>query len=138
MRWYNSKDVVPTLKAMQKMIAFYREKGIDKLKLGCILSNLANTCLHKSTDAKFYPFAEGDENFLEKIRENFVGGPSIVSTHKAVVDELLFESLHTYANRLLGFLPANYITPRCVNPCLPDFIRVGISIQRRLDLHSTK
>ena len=51
--WYNNKDVVPTLAAMQKMIEFYRQKEIDMLKLGCILPNLANICLHKSTDSKF-------------------------------------------------------------------------------------
>ena len=57
------------------------------LKLGFTLPNLANICLHKSTDAKFYPFTEGDKNLLEKIREDVVGGPSIVFTRKAVVDE---------------------------------------------------
>ena len=56
LRWYNNKDVVPTLDAMQKMIEFYHDKGIDMLKLGCTLPNLANICLHKSTDYKFYPF----------------------------------------------------------------------------------
>ena len=52
-RWYNNKDVAPTLEAMQKMIAFYHDKAIDMLKLGCTLPNLVNICLHKSTDAKF-------------------------------------------------------------------------------------
>ena len=33
-RWYNNKDVVPTLEAMQKMLAFYLKKRIDMLKLG--------------------------------------------------------------------------------------------------------
>ena len=28
-RWYNNKDVVPTLEAMQKMMEFYHNKGID-------------------------------------------------------------------------------------------------------------
>ena len=56
LRLYNNKDVVPTLEAMQKMIAFYHAEVIDMLKLGCTLPNLANICLHKSTDAKFYPF----------------------------------------------------------------------------------
>ena len=27
--WYNNKDVVPTLKARQKMIAFYHDKDIE-------------------------------------------------------------------------------------------------------------
>ena len=55
LRWYNNEDVVPTLEAMQKMIVFYHDKNIDMLKLGCTLPNLANICLHKSTDAEFYP-----------------------------------------------------------------------------------
>ena len=85
--WYNNKDVVATLEAMQKMIEFYHQKEIDMLKLGCTLPNLANICLHKSTDSKFYPFIESDKDVLEKIREDMVGGPSIVFTRKAVVDE---------------------------------------------------
>ena len=64
LRWYNNKDVVPTLEAMQKMIAFCHDKDIDMLKLGCTLPNLANICLRKSTDAKFYPFTEGDKDLL--------------------------------------------------------------------------
>ena len=86
-KWYNNKDVVPTLEAMQKMIEFYHNKGIDMLKLGCTLPYLANICLHKSTDSKFYPFTESDKDLLEKTREDMVGGPSIVFTRKAVVDE---------------------------------------------------
>ena len=85
-RWYSNKNVVPILESMQKKIAVYRDKNIDMLKLGCTLPNLANICLHKTTDAKFYPFREGGRNLLEKIRD-VVGGPSIVFTRKAVVDE---------------------------------------------------
>ena len=58
------------------------------LKLGGILPNPVNICLHKSTDAKLYPFTEGDKDLLEEIREDVVGGPSIVFTRKAVVDEI--------------------------------------------------
>ena len=75
LKWYNKKDVVPTLEAMQKMIEFYHKKGIDMLKLGCTLPDLANICLHKSTDSKYYPFTESDKDLLEKIREDMVGGP---------------------------------------------------------------
>ena len=51
-RWYNNKEVVPTLVAMQKVIAFYHDKDIDMLMLACTLTNLANICIHKSKDAK--------------------------------------------------------------------------------------
>ena len=37
LKWYNNKDVVPTLEAMQKIIEFYQNKGIDILKRGCTL-----------------------------------------------------------------------------------------------------
>ena len=29
LRWYNNKNVVPTLKAMHEMIVFYHENDID-------------------------------------------------------------------------------------------------------------
>ena len=80
LKWCNNKDVVPTLEAIQKMIEFYHNKGIDMLKLGCTLPNLVKICLHKSADSKFYPSTESDKNLLEKIREDMVGGPSIVFT----------------------------------------------------------
>ena len=90
--WYNDKDVVPTLEAMQKMLAFHHKKGIDMLKLGYILPNLANTCLHKSTNAKFYPFTGANKDLLQKNREDKFGGPSIVFTRKAVVDEIFIRN----------------------------------------------
>ena len=99
--WYNKKDV-PTLEAMQKMIAFYHDKNIDMLKLGCTLPNLANNCSHKSTEAKFYPFTEGEKDILEKIREDVVGGPSIVFTRKAVVDETFIRKLTNLCKSIVG------------------------------------
>ena len=69
------------------MIEFYHNKGIDMLKLGCTLPNLAKICLHKSIDSKFHPFTVSDKDLLEKIREYMVGGRSFVFTRKAVVDE---------------------------------------------------
>ena len=66
LRWSNNKVVVPTLEAMQKMIAFYHDKGIDMLKRGCTLPSLANICLHKSTYAKFSPFIEKGKDLIEK------------------------------------------------------------------------
>ena len=102
LRWYNNKDLVPTLEAMQKMIAFYHGKDIDMLKLGCTLPNLANIGLHKSIDAKIYPFTEGDKDLLEEIREDVVGGPSIVITRKAVVDETFIRKSTNICKSIVG------------------------------------
>ena len=102
LRWYNNKDVVPTLEAIQKIIAFYHDEDIDMLKLGCTLPKLANICLQKSTDAKFYPFTEGDKDILEKIREDVVGGRSIVFTRKAVVDETFIRKSTNFCKFIVG------------------------------------
>ena len=102
LRWYNNRDVVSILDAMQKLIAFYHDKDIDMLKLGCTLLNLANICLHKSTDAKFYPLTEGDKDHWEKIREDAVGSPSIVFTRKAVVDETFIRKSANICKSIVG------------------------------------
>ena len=93
---------MPTLKAMQKMIAFYHDKNIDMLRLGCTLPNLANIRLHKSTDANFSPFTEGDKDLLEKIAEDVVGGPSIVFTRKTVVDETFIRKSANIRKSIVG------------------------------------
>ena len=80
LRWYNNKNVLPTLKAIQKVIDFYRAMGTDMLKLGCTLPNFASVFLfflQKSTNHKFYPFFEGDKDVFEKIRKDVTDGPSI-------------------------------------------------------------
>ena len=90
------------------MIAFYHDKSIDMLKLDCTSPNLANICLHKSTDADFYPFTEGDKDLLEKIREDVIGGHLSFLHAKHLLTKLLSESLQTYGNLFLGLIPANY------------------------------
>ena len=131
LKWYNKKDVVPTLEAIQKMIEFYHNKRIDMLKLGCTLPSLANICLDKSMDSKFYPFTESDKDLLEQTRENMVGGPSIVFTRKAVVDvytQLLYANHQTCANQLLVSMLVSFIPTQCVNQCQLDCIRDGSTI----------
>ena len=113
LRWYNNKDVVPILEAMQKMIAFYHDKDIDMFKLCCTLPNLANICLHKSTDSKFYRFTEGDKDLVEKIREDVVGGPSIVFTRKAVVEETFIRMSTNKCKTIVG------IDASQLYPCQP-------------------
>ena len=117
-RWYNNKNVVPTLEAMQKMIAFYHDKDIDMLKLGCTLPNLANICLHISTDAKFYPFTDGDKNLSEKFREDVVGGPSFVFTRKAVDDETFIRESTNICKSIVG-IDANQLYPYPICQPLP-------------------
>ena len=101
-QWYNNKDVVPTLEEMQKMVQFYYEKEIDMLKRRCTLPILANFCLHRSTNEKFYPFCESDRDLCKKIREHMTGGPSIVFTRKAVVDETFIRNSSNVCKSIFG------------------------------------
>ena len=118
LKWYNNKDVVPTLEAMQKMIDIYHNKGIDMLKLGCTLPNLANICLHKSTDSKFYPFSESDKDLLEKIREDMVGGSSFVFTRKAVLDETFIRKSSNLCKSIVG-IDASQLYPHSMCQPMP-------------------
>ena len=71
-----------------KKVQFYHQKENDMLKLGCTLPNLANICLHKSNNEKFYPFCKIDRDLHQKIREDMTDGQSIVFSRKAVVDKI--------------------------------------------------
>ena len=83
-------------------------------KLRCTLPNLAKICLHKSTSAKFYPFTETTKELLQKIREVMVGGPSIVFTRKAVVDETFIRNSRIICKSTVG-IDASQLYPysRC-------------------------
>ena len=118
LKWYNIKDVVPTLKAKQKMLEFYHNKGIDMLKLGCTLPNLAKTCLHKSTNSKFNPFTESDKDLLEKTPEDKAGGPSIVFTRKAVVDETFIRKSANLCKSIVG-IDASQLYPHSMCQPMP-------------------
>ena len=93
LRWYNNKEGVPILEAMQKMITFYHKKNDDLLNLGFTSPNLAITSLLKPTYAKFHPITERDKDLLQTIRDNMLGGPSIVFTRKAVIDKTFIGKL---------------------------------------------
>ena len=102
LNWYSNKDVVRTVEAMQKLIEFYHNKGIGMLKLECTLPNLPKIRLHKRTDSQFYPFTESEKELLEKIREDRVGGHSIVFTRKAVVDKTCIRKSSNLCKSIVG------------------------------------
>ena len=84
------------------MIEFYHNKGIDMPKLRCTLPILARIGLHKSTDSKFYPSTDADKDLLEKTRKDTVGGPSILFTRKAVVDETFLRKSSNLCKSIVG------------------------------------
>ena len=138
LRWYNNEDVVPTLEAMQKIIAFYHDKSIDILKLGCTLPNLANICLTNLPMQNFIPSQRQIKTYWKKFEKTLLVAHLSFLLARQLLMKLLSESPQTYANLFLGLMPASYTPTRCVNPCPPVFIRVGISIEKPVDSHLDK
>ena len=125
------------LKGNSKKDSLYHNKHIDMLELGCMLPNLVNTCLHRSTHANFCPFTEGHKNWLEKIKEDMVDWPSIVFTCEGVVDITSVRKRRNYAIQVLVLMVVNCIRTQCVNHCHHDPERVVISLQKAADLYNS-
>ena len=106
--WYNNKDVVPNLEALQKVISPYHDKDINNLNLGCTLPNLANICAHTTADAKLYAFKEGDRDLFEKIHQDAVGVSFIVFTREAVVDQTFIRKSTHICKSIAGINMSNH------------------------------
>ena len=91
-----------------------------------ILSYLSFNFIHSRKEIK--SFWKKFEKMLLVVHPSFLHA-------KQLLMKLLFESLRTNANLLMGLMPANYIPTLCVNPCLPVFIHFGISIQKQIVSH---
>ena len=98
--WYNNKDVIPTLEAMKKMIGFYHQKEIDVLKFGCTLPNLANICLHKTTDSKFYFLPKATKNFWRRFVKTWLVVPPLTLHAKLWLTKLLSANQRICASQL--------------------------------------
>ena len=138
LKWYNNKDIIPTLEAMQKMIEIYHNKGIDMLKLGCRLPNLANFCLHKSTDSKFI-LLQNRIKICWRRYEKIWLAVLLLSLHvKLEWMKHLYANLQTCANQLLVSMLVSFILTQCVNQCQLGCIRDGSTIPEPRDSQLTK
>ena len=80
--WYNNRDVQPFVEAVEKMINFYRERGIDMLTDGISVPGLTLKYLMKSipNSTNFSLIHNKDADLFQIMKRNLVGGPSIVFT----------------------------------------------------------
>ena len=82
LRYYNNLDVAPGLEALEKMRAFYIDKGIDIFKdavsiSGVSLHYLLRGCVERGADL-YSPCKEA----YEMLKAAVVGGPSLVFTRE--------------------------------------------------------
>ena len=77
---YNNRDVVPFLQAIDRQFAFYRQRGIDMFKQGISIPGLTLLYLFNDLPEKTYftIFNEKNKDMHDLVKENIVGGPSII------------------------------------------------------------
>ena len=78
--WYNNRDVVPFLDAIDKQFAFYKQQNIDMFKDGVSVPGLTLLYLlnelHSNTFFAVFNQTNSDLHLL--VKDNIVGGPAII------------------------------------------------------------
>ena len=78
--WYNNRDVLPFLEALEKQFDFYRDRDIDMFKDGISVPGLS--LLHPFNDLPndtfFTIFNQTNSDLHKLVKDNIVGGPAII------------------------------------------------------------
>ena len=78
--WYNNRDVVPFLQAIDRQFAFYQQRCIDMFKKGISVPGLTWLYLFNDLPEKTYftIFNEKNKDLHHLVKYLVVGGPSLV------------------------------------------------------------
>ena len=76
--WYNNRDVVPFLEALEKQFSFYSQLGVDMFKDGISVPGLTLKYLFKTSHSSFSLYDKKNSDLHDLIKSNNVGGPSII------------------------------------------------------------
>ena len=77
--WYNNRDVVPFLDAIDKQFAFYKQQNIDMFKYGVSVPGLTLLYIFNELPSNtFTVFNQTNSDLHLLVKENIVGGPAII------------------------------------------------------------
>ena len=78
--WYNNRDVIPFLQAIDKQFAFYQHQNIDMFKDGISVPGLSLLHLFNDlpNDTYFTVFNRTNRDLHKLVKDNIVGGPAII------------------------------------------------------------
>ena len=78
--WYNNRDVIPFLQAIDKQFAFYQQHNIDMFKDGISVPGLSLLHLFNDlpNDTNFVTFNRTNRDLHKLVKDNIVGGPAII------------------------------------------------------------
>ena len=124
--WYNNLDVGPFVTAVERFQKFYFDKGIDVFKTAISVPGIARQMLFRTARKENVTFALFDENnkdLYQTIKNNIVGGPSIIFTRHHCAGKTLIRGLKP-CRSILGF-DANALYLQAIGQPLPvgPFVR---------------
>ena len=102
LRWYNNRDVAPTLEAMQKNDCFSPRQRYRYVKAWLYFTKPGQHSLTQTYWCKILSIHGRRYRFLEKNREDVVGCPSIVFTWKAIVNETFNRKTTNLCKSIVG------------------------------------
>ena len=78
--WYNNRDVLPFLEAIDKQFAFYKQQNIDMFKDGVSVPGLTLLYLFNELPSNtfFTVFNQTNSDLHLLVKDNIVGGPAII------------------------------------------------------------
>ena len=78
--WYNNRDAVPFLEAIDKQFAFYKQHNIDMFKDGVSVPGLTLLYLFNELPSNtfFTVFNQTNSDLHLLVKDNIVGGPAII------------------------------------------------------------
>ena len=124
--WFNNFDAAPFVTAVERFQIVYFNKGIDVFKTGISVPGIARQLLFKTAKKQNANFALCDQNnsdLYQTIKQNIVGGPSIIFTRHQCVGKTYIRGQKPCIS-ILGFY-ANAPYLQAIGQCIPviPFVR---------------
>ena len=122
LQYYKNLDVGPFVKAFEKMQKFYFNQNINLFKVVVSVPGIARRWLFQTAhDAKtsFALIDPRDDDFYYTIKQNIVGGPSIIFTRDAEVGPTYIrDDLNRPCANIIGY-NANALYLDCIDKAMP-------------------
>ena len=142
--WYNLLDVNPLLIAVQRQFTKFKTTfRMDMFKQAVTLPGLSLRYAFSTTDAKFEYFGDKHSDIHRELRNNIVGGPSIIFTRfhevgKTFIRQPEFKDAALSVNRVEGF-DANSLYLYCLGQRMPTgkyYVRHGPAFKKEYQVGS--
>ncbi|VDI57816.1 Hypothetical predicted protein [Mytilus galloprovincialis] len=130
--WYNNLDVGPFVQAVENLQKIYFERDIDLFKTSISVPGLARRMLFdtgRQAGASFALFDEANSDLYFTLKNNLIGGPSIIFNRHHEVGQTFIRSDFTRpCQKILGF-DANALYLYCIDQEMPT----GSFVRRRVE-----